>query len=445
MMFIAAMAALTVGFVSCSDHDVYDADAYYQKQATAYKTNFEKQYGKVSSTQSWDFSARNDGAAYDVLEGEQPNVRTRAISSVADVNSSYEISPGVQISILKPVETLNELAYIRTYGNAQPTKEWTVEDMYGVHDMWVWYAHGYEGMEELDNGFASYSLGIHYIEIGTGSYNAGTEYYTHLPIAGAAYTNGWYPGYSNTATGVTDGKVGQRIDASGLADASRFEDVYWWAMVDDGTPDNGIKEKFELKYYKEYTTPRGAVYWLFDCNHDGDYTDLICLVEPTATCKRYMVEDLGATDDFDFNDIVIDVSAKGEKQWAEVRAMGGTLDFTVTIGNTTWTKSENGFNPAMMYNTKKTVDWNAVLATFDVTGWVPESNNITVQVKGSTNNGTAQDRTVSTIAFPKRGEVPMMIAVAPTQTFYCEGKNPGDIGYWMYERVSIPASLFTEE
>ena len=182
-----------------------------------------------------------------------------------------------------------------------------------------------------------------------------------------------------------------------------------------------------MKTYKEYITPMGAVYWLFDCNHDGDYTDMVCLVEPIEASKRYMIEDLGTTDDFDFNDLVIDVRAYGDKQWAIVRAMGGTLDFTVTIGNTSWSKSGSGNNATTMYNTSGNIDYNAELAVIiDVTGWDPQTNNISVTVKDK-ESGLPQ-----VIPFPKKGEVPMIIAEHPARK-------------WMNERVSIPKDWFTTE
>ena len=49
---------------------------------------------------------------------------------------------------------------------------------------------------------------------------------------------------------------------------------------------------------------------------------------------------------------------------ATVRAMGGTLNFTLTIGNTTWTKKSDKFNPKEMYNTRN-IDWNKKLDEFE--------------------------------------------------------------------------------
>ena len=165
----------------------------------------------------------------------------------------------------------------------------------------------------------------------------------------------------------------------------------------------------------------------------------------TCQPKRYMIEDLGATDDFDFNDVVVDVesytiethkvtsengviktdeiiSTKSAPSKAIIRAMGGTIDFELTIGETKWVKSENGFDVKTMYNTKGEVDYDKELAVFEVTGWDYNANNIGIRVKG-------QDGQLFAIKFPKAGEVPMIIAVDPSQK-------------WMGERVSVPSSWF---
>ena len=77
-----------------------------------------------------------------------------------------------------------------------------------------------------------------------------------------------------------------------------------------------------------------------------------------------------------------------------------------------------GWGSSNIYRTGK----ESELAKFDVTGWVPDDNNISVTVVGQSGyNG------VMTIKFPKKGEAPMMIAVD-------EDKK------WMRERNSIPSS-----
>ncbi len=166
----------------------------------------------------------------------------------------------------------------------------------------------------------------------------------------------------------------------------------------------------------------------------------------TCRAKRYMIEDLGAIGDFDFNDVVVDVeeytiythtvtSENGVKTSDEVtstttaptkafiRALGGTIDFELTIGDTKWVKSQSEYDVATMYNTQGTIDYKNALAEFEVTGYNYDSNNITFRANG-------KDGKLYTVSFPKRGEAPMMIAVDPTTN-------------WMNERVSIPSSWFT--
>ena len=163
------------------------------------------------------------------------------------------------------------------------------------------------------------------------------------------------------------------------------------------------------------------------------------------TTKRYMIEDLGSTNDFDFNDVVVDVietvkvghkitkengvvvkdeeTSTGAEQKAIVRALGGTLDLTLKIGNTEWKKSSK-LDASKMYNTTQgDIDYNAVLDEFPVYGWQPTNNNVSIVVNQKESNE------VFTITFPKKGAAPMIIAVEPELK-------------WMSERVSVPKSWF---
>ena len=156
--------------------------------------------------------------------------------------------------------------------------------------------------------------------------------------------------------------------------------------------------------------------------------------------KRYMIEDLGDADDRDFNDIVVDVVetevAKVETYQdgtplngyenpnyvktgtrAEIRALGGTLDFELTIGNTPWRKSDKmPENWTEMVNTPNPNYNLEPLFTYAVDGFDSELNNISVKVflKDGTNKNVRQ------VNFPKTGGVPMIIAVDPDQEWAVE-------------------------
>lgn len=175
---------------------------------------------------------------------------------------------------------------------------------------------------------------------------------------------------------------------------------------------------------------------------DDQYDELI-------VSKRYMVEDLGSTDDIDFNDVVIDLEYYkvhkielvngvkvsdeiiAEKQNAKVRAMGGTLDFDVFIGSTrVFTKSEMSYNGTpivvkTMYNTLPgpgNIDYtNTVYAEQTNTGkgwlWIPEENNISFRVyHGDRSVDVSNTHTDNVyngyqeITFPENGQIPYIIA-----------------------------------
>ena len=182
------------------------------------------------------------------------------------------------------------------------------------------------------------------------------------------------------------------------------------------------------------------------CGSDWDMNDVVFLVYGKSVPKpveitngtsfdvrttvRYMVEDLGATDDFDFNDIVIDVTdidivtptftngvltsqqVTGHRQEAVIRHLGGTLPFILKIGDTEYAAGGQ--------ETFKTSP-NTVIP---VTGYDMSAHNVSVQVEQQGSTGVYNH-----VKFPKAGEAPMIIAVDQSQT-------------WMNERQSVPESWF---
>ncbi len=222
-----------------------------------------------------------------------------------------------------------------------------------------------------------------------------------------------------------------------------------------------LKENAVIKYIGIEDISAGA-----PLTGDNDFNDLVLAVignpdvpqekiieedqYEVKTCvpKRYMIEDLGSIGDFDFNDIVVDVedytvethkvtyengviktdeviSTASAPTKAVIRALGGTIDFELKIGDTIWKKSDSEYVVTTMYNTQGTIDYDKVLAEFEVSGWNAGANNISVTVTEKSGN-------VFTITFPKKGTAPMIIAVDPTQK-------------WMGERKSVPSSWFYTE
>lgn len=188
---------------------------------------------------------------------------------------------------------------------------------------------------------------------------------------------------------------------------SNLTNAVWKANILDNQ--KNVKGTYTIQDYKVVTVNE-RTYWCFDIIYGNEHVTLIYLVlpRPLPAGKRYLIEDLGSKNDFDFNDVVVDVMDDNGSQKAIIRAMGGTLDFTLTIGNTTWTKSVEGaalgYKVETMYNTQNP-DYTAKLAEFPVTGWSPENNNVSLTVESRENNDVILE-----VPFPKQGEAPMIIA-----------------------------------
>ena len=103
--------------------------------------------------------------------------------------------------------------------------------------------------------------------------------------------------------------------------------------------------------------------------------------------------------------------------------MGGTIDFTLKIGSTEWSKGDQGkaagYKVETMYNTENP-KWDDVLVEFPVSGWNPNTNNVSLTV-GSMSNSDV----IISIPFSRVGEVPMIIALDTCVD-------------WQEERVSLP-------
>lgn len=444
-----------ISIISCQDSLRDQFEANKDKANGAFEDAWIKQYGKVAATQTWDFSSPMPVVGPE--EGVTIIPETKGMSTAAVITQPGEpnyfyptaVEEPLEIYGLRPVLTLGELGWIKENAPLAEPKDWT-PNIYGTHDMWSYYTHS-AGVQ------TSNYLGISWFDPGEGypkTYNpqtgeyepyyddgpCGTIHVTPLFVyATCGNSNGaWYGGTAYNGKG-----PGRRLVTAGMTEV---DDINWMAYKGtDSYYDDETSRALSIQKYIELETPTGAKYWGFDCNHDGDCTNLVVLVEPSAKqtkTVRYMVEDLGSVGDFDFNDIVVDVTAErtfsndwdengnavpvyGEwKAYAVVRAMGGTLDFVLKIGDTTFHKGDD-FDPVTMYNTSD-INWNAELAKFDVTGWDYDAHNISVSVV------TGESGSVRTITFPKEGTIPMIIAFDNTQN-------------WMRESVSIPSDWFTEE
>jgi len=383
-IMVKGMALLTMGFAfaACSKSDVFEENKanIVADQKSEYRTNFEAKYGKVDPNQSWDFSG---------------------------FSSTTRAGESVTLTDIKDPESFQNYLHTDKAGikaaladSKISAKEWNPYVSVNLYPAFC-------SDETKKNAYFRLKV----------NYNGNSTNISTVMIKNKA----WWGNNGATAPS----QSGKGINTMALQSANNVS----WQL--EYIPKKGNNVSVNISTYKEITV-NGRTYWCFDYdNNTPAYTELIYLVTPAPypITKRYFVEDLGSKDDFDFNDIVFDVSQDAAgKQKCVIRALGGTLDFTLKIGNSEWSKSVDGVNAGYevktMYNTKATPNWDESLAEFDVTGWNPQNNNISVLVKSIVSNGV-----IIEIPFPKTGEVPMIVAVKDFVNWQLE-KDPLPNNWW---------------
>ena len=463
LLVLGSMAVMGAAFTSCSKDIAYDSEGIAkeaaQKAKAEYEVNFVKKYGQVDPNQSWDFSSMQPTYS---LSSE--NSSSRAITRSASYSTSIATGFKVEQSVLEwmfvniPAGRNNFLKGDPFYMTIVSGDPFTIVPIFqgNATNYWQLWMH----VDGIDNDILIWAKGENVAyrteEGGTlipvGRDQAGVDRsafeveapaitFTDLPVNSDVefYLKKW------STPGAFDND-GQKTQYTKLSSLNEKMLVLQNCKKPAAVPDDAKKV------------------CIIGCEDAGDkdYEDLVFMVygdfsinEPQVVyqtfTKRYMVEDLGSRDDFDFNDIVVDVkeqtkttynytikngkktliSTEGpvvDKQWAEVRAAGGIIDFTINVGPTTsWTKSEHLTPSDKMWNTGwngENINYSAVLDRFDIKkkDWIPSANNISITVDGrGTNSG------VQLIPFPKEGDIPMIIAVDK------------DVN-WMVERQSIPGS-----
>ena len=462
---VAALASCAKGF---------DAPSSYEEiQKESYKSSFEKKYGTISPNQKWDFSTyefrlgTTRGASAintEIMEkgidfGDVSKLKLKEVKFPRNPEWDYvEIEGGVE----------KNSALFDAMKKALPEqKSWAGQPAVLVAPSSSFYIYPI-----FSGGNLRYDL-----KVKVGNEDPVTvfqkDYKNFQTINGMKKANGEVVNMKGIKIEAPVGTpVEVYLDNRTRLNGVKLQDVAGTTngqAVYVNIPDNIIPELDGVELKENAVVKYIGIEDILksdsknDEKTDNDYNDMVLAVvgNPdipqekiitndqyevlTCRAKGYMIEDLGSVGDFDFNDVVVDVEENvitshkvtyenGEKKSDEIvsttteptkaviRAMGGTIDFELIIGETHWTKSGNGFNAGTMYNTKGTIDYDKVLAEFDVTGWSASANNVSVKVNGK--NGE-----VYSITFPKAGTAPMIIAVDPTQK-------------WMPEQESVPASWF---
>ena len=456
-VLVGSMAVLGVAFTSCSKgEELYDSGAIVAQQKSEYATNFEKKYGPIDPNQTWDF-ATMEPISY--LPSTSAGTRAGGTRAGAVNTSTSKMSVGKDVvdwmhEFMKAgknnsqlgspfVSKLNQTTFtIVPFYQGYATYFWELWMNVGGEDICIWtknqdvkYKTTADGEWQTvdDNGIPANA-----IEIEAPSYTFTADPNQNMYFYLLVWTGG-KEAHDNKANPIRISSLDNKMLA-----------------LDDLE-----------KSVTSITVPQGDELTVIGCEDkstgsDNDYEDLVFLMygppvihideKEVRETKRYMIEDLGTTDDFDFNDVVVDVAEVYKKkltfdannmlldeseiagtrhQEAIVRAAGGTINFTIEIGTntiSTWTK-EPTYAATNMVNTGRggSINYDAVLAKFDITDndWDPATNNIRVRVHGKGETDEVL------ITFPKPGEAPMMIAVPDTQN-------------WMIERSGAPESWFKD-
>ncbi len=378
-----ALLSMGFAFVSCSKTDVFEENQanFVADQMNEYRVNFEAKYGKVDPNQSWDFT----GYSSLTRAGE-----TMTVSDISDPESFQTYLHSDKDGLKSNTKGIKSVA----------EKDW---NPYVSVNMYPAFCSD----ESKKNDYFRIVV----------KYNNQQTNVSTLKIKNQSWWN---------SQATAPSQSGKGVNTMNLQGANNVS----WA-IQHLSKQGVVKKTVTINKFKEVVV-NGNTYWCFDFDNNTEpYYELIYLVTPAPypITKRYFVEDLGSKDDFDFNDIVFDVSQDAAgKQKCIIRAMGGTLDFTLNIGQTSWTKSEDGvakgYAVETMYNTKATPEWDKNLAEFNVTGWNPENNNISVSVKSNVSSDV-----IIKIPFPKTGEVPMIVAVKEFVNWQLE-RDPLPQNWW---------------
>ena len=477
LTFVFAFGTVAT-FMSCSKD--MTSLSYEEVQKQTYSANFVAKYGDISPNQSWDFTTGDRQLATRSFTTIQTVVLENGIDfgDVSQIQSVVKDSRWHHTEIQIPGNVEKNAQLLNAMVKALPEAKAKT----GNPAVLVAPSNGFYIFPFFSGGCLTYDL---MVKVGDEEPVKvfSKDWINFQTINGMPKDNVYADGGTVNMKGVyIEAPVGTRVEvyidnifchtsAAGNAYEKPFPSpagttngrAIYVELDEDVMPElDGIelKENAVVKYIGIEDIAEGRPNGM---NSDNDFNDVVLAVVgnpdvpqekvitkdryevKTCKTKRYMIEDLGATDDFDFNDVVVDVEdytveihqvtrengviktdevieTTSAPSQAIIRAMGGTIDFELTIGETKWVKSENNFDVKTMYNTQGDVDYNKELAVFEVKGYDYNANNVGIRVKG-------QDGLLFDIKFPKAGEAPMIIAVDPSQQ-------------WMKERVSVPSEWF---
>ena len=439
---VASVSALLL-ITSCSHEADFDSTAYVQQKKDEYAQNFVKRYGEIDPNQTWDFTS---GAA--TLSTTRATSKNEAIMIYGldfgvegwknhkwsnKVTKNTALYNTLKENWKEGVSKTGEAAVLVAPGNPFVIYPVTAQGTF-THDFCI-KIQGYQEATLYSKKWTDSKI----------PYCNGMAYETHQTLKQINMYGVYVDVPAGTRIEVYLKNVNGQQGAVGTSSGDAI--IVDAAAVGNLRPEvpTGLQGYTTVKYIGIEDAKTGK--------RDDDYNDVVVAMlgypnvpeetpitdndtytETTTLSKRYMVEDLGDLDDFDFNDIVIDVeetttlthdvtltngvitsdvvSGTSKTQKAILRHRGGIYPFSIKIGD--YTSDEF---PGVLSD-----DPNIEL-TITNNVWNPETNNISLDVRDM-NTGA-----VVTIPFGMKGQAPMMVAVEPTLK-------------WMPERTAVPNNWF---
>lgn len=418
----------------------------YNAFEIAYKTNFEKQYGKIKPDQIWDFSSYNlrklglvGGPAHAGMTRTQGVDEPYSLDKIVLYPNNKQM-PGFDPSGSTGNNNSNTANGIGSYGQGgnltykyDDLHKWLGTQPAGEGDRIVFQkpTAGFTVIpfndKASDNAIGPWEL--HLVDMGgpgdgfdykitDSSHPNGPivikpqyitgNFYFYIKFKGDSDDNlAIFTGASSSVTHVIDGNPSLVLGCECGVGSTDYKDLGILIMVPQ----------------KQIVPPVKP--------EDPPTLHII-----TDDSKKYMIEDRGSTADFDFNDIVVvvrhykDVDISGKTPTVEfTRAklvyLCGTIPFSLTIGGQSFGEMQGQveYVPTVADGYGDLASENGADITDQTT---LDQNNIQVTVA----NGSAG---TMTYAFPESGTMPLMIAVDPSVT--CSPENESVSRDWFQTYV----------
>lgn len=368
-LFFSAAMMVAVGFaaVGCSSNNDVEFNPNAEKEFT-YKEAFVKQFGKIDPKNNWGFGASTK------------SIGTRSANVNANEWGNYVEVPAPLTQAQKEVVT----QWFKNNKNPQ-----------GIAVQWSDFFAQQVSSGEYSNQMNKLTCGTSNDHIN--NFNSGTCSTNNNVFDGVNYHSDQIQFMVNSST-----------DCFGFhnsGDNTQYNDNY--VIIPGSKIDASVAGMYFVGFdYENHMNQ--------EVNKDGYYDNWIIKITPALykgnNARRIMCEDLGATDDFDFNDVVFDVYNAWDGAVITLHAAGGTLPITVAGKDV-----HEAFGTSEMVNTGKGATCPVVIFRVSHTYY---DFKVPVVVSGS--NGATWTLNAET------GEAPQMFAVPTSVKWTTERTNIKD-------------------